>query len=83
MSDTQTRLMTTLQPVVAALEADGYALRVEGDDDAGPLRVHIAATENACEECLAPKTVIQPMVEHLLEADGFGTDGLVLTYPNE
>lgn len=80
MNETRTRVMTTLQPVAAALEADGYDLRLESE--AAPLRIHIAATDDACEECLAPKAVIQPMVEQLLQAEGISTEGMVLTYPN-
>lgn len=82
MSETQNRAMTALQPVSTALEADGYTLTVDGGDDEA-LRVRIAATDDACEECLAPKTVIQPMVEHLLEADGLAAHGVVLSYPGE
>ena len=82
MSDTHARALTALQPVSAALEADGYTLTVDGGDDE-TLQIRIAATDDACEECLAPKTVIQPMVEHLLEADGLATKGIVLSYPGE
>lgn len=82
MNDTETRAITALRPVSTALEADGYVLSVKGEAD-DTLRIQIAATDDACAECLAPKTVIQPMVEHLLEQHGLGTSGLVLSYPEE
>lgn len=82
MNETEARATTALQPVAAALEADGYTMSVEGGPEEA-LQIRIAATDDACEECLAPKTVIQPMVEHLLEADGLGGSGVVLNYPGD
>lgn len=82
MAEFEIRARTVLEPVANALESDGYSLTVE-DAQGGALRIRIAATPEACEDCLAPKAVIQPMIEQLLEADGLPTAGLKLAYPNE
>ena len=82
MNETEARAVAALEPIAEALQADGYTLSVE-DGDAAKLKVHIAATADACEECLAPKNVIQPMIEELLLTEGLGVDGVEVSYPDE
>lgn len=83
MTSIQSRARAALEPVASALQADGYRLTVERDGPQEALRIRITATPDACADCLAPKPVIQPMIEQLLGADGVAPEGLELIYPNE
>lgn len=76
-----TALETTLQPVIIALEADGYEVAVS--EDAGAVSFRISASADACEECLSPPEVLEPMITYLLRQDGRETTKVDLQYPPE
>lgn len=61
------------------LSADGYDLDVALSDDG--VRVAIVATPDACEECLVPRTVMEPMLAQML-SDGGVEAPLELHYPD-
>jgi hypothetical protein len=53
-----TNITEELEPLRAMLAADGYALAATFSTDGRTIVLDIAATEDACAECLAPPTVI-------------------------
>jgi hypothetical protein len=74
-------LSTALEPVTAALAADGYLL--SAGLQSGALKVEIAAGPDACEDCLVPKGMMRDMIESVLHDAGIERVNLELTYPNE
>jgi hypothetical protein len=67
-----------LSPITASLQADGYSVDViEGAD---VLEVKIIAGDGICADCLSPRSIIEPMVNHLLQDAGI-TRKLILVYP--
>ena len=50
-----------LQPIVAALAADGYQL--SATFEGGSLKVGIVAGPDACEDCLVPKSMMTVMIK--------------------
>jgi hypothetical protein len=67
-----------LDPVLSALEADGY----EAVISEAPGAVHIRAGAEACAECLIPRSIMEPMLTQLLQ-DGGVAATLSVTYPDE
>jgi hypothetical protein len=74
-------LSAVLEPVSAALAADGYNLTAVLES--GALRVEIAAGPEACEDCLVPKAMMRDMIQSVLHDAGVEAATLELTYPNE
>jgi hypothetical protein len=70
-----------LEPVSAALAADGYALSARRDGEA--VAVRIAATPEACDDCLVPKELMARMITGALADAGLGASSVDLRYPNE
>lgn len=70
-----------LSPISQSLEADGYELTI-GDMTSGTLHVSIAATENACEECLMPKSMMQNMIKQLVPSN-LDIQTIDLRYPTD
>ncbi len=62
------------------LNSDGYTLNVESVKD-GCLNLAILATENACEDCLVSKDIMQMMF--LNKLGGTGIQDIEFRYPNE
>jgi hypothetical protein len=71
-------LRQALAPVVSALEADGYGAVVE--EGSGIIYFRVTAGRNACEDCLSPRTIMEPMISHVLRTAGFA-QRLELKYP--
>jgi hypothetical protein len=69
-----------LEPVVSALEADGYAVAIERE--ANTLVLDITAGPEACEDCLSPRAVMEPIVQHLLRQAGYDLQ-INIQYPVE
>jgi hypothetical protein len=71
-----------LAPIEALLAADGYLMTVVDAPDGG-FGIKIAATEDACEECLVPKPLMRAMLEDTLRKAGVELleRELPLTYP--
>jgi len=76
-----TSVEEALSPVSEMLAADGYRLTVSSDDRA-VAHVTISAGPEACEECLAPKAVVEAIILKNLEENGLSTT-VELEYPNE
>lgn len=70
-----------LEPLIQMLGADGYGLDVF--QDGNRLRLEIRATDDACEECLVPKTVMEPMIRDRLASSDHAEVDIVLVYPGE
>jgi hypothetical protein len=70
-----------LGPVAAGLRADGYLL--DASIEANQLYVRVAATPQACEECLVPKEVLGGIVESTLRKQGVETGSIeiLILYP--
>lgn len=77
----QERLEGALETIARMLAADGYELTSGLSDDV--LDVQITAGPDACEDCLSPRTVLEPMIHDMLDAAGLGGYSLRLTYPSE
>ena len=69
-----------LNPVTSALEADGYSLVIT--EGPGVVRIEISAGPDACEECLSPRQIMEPVIKSLLLEAGL-THGVELKYPTE
>lgn len=67
-----------LQAIRSSLEADGYVMEVS--EDGGRVDVRIAATPEACEDCLVPKQLMRGILGQAL---GVAEDSIDLTYPVE
>lgn len=67
-------------PIRSALEADGYELHVEPSSDGTVLS--IVAGPEACEDCLIPATVLEPMIAQALRERGLGSVAWSLRYPS-
>ena len=80
MAEIADQVTTALDPIAESLAADGYRLEV-ADDGGSVVTIAVAATDEACEDCLVPKTVFQPMLETLLEQQGLEGIGIDLRYP--
>ena len=76
------RATEALEPIASALAADGYELSVQAKAE-HVFDVRITATENACEECLSPPSVIKPILEDLLEQAGMTPSEVTLRYPTD
>jgi hypothetical protein len=63
------------------LEADGYALSVDDLTD-GTAHVTVSATEAACADCLAPKSVVADIMLNALSTVP-GVRRVDLTYPSD
>ncbi len=74
-------LSAVLEPISAALAADGYELSAALET--GGLKVAIAAGPDACEDCLVPKGMMADMIRNVLHDAGVEAGELELTYPNE
>lgn len=68
-----------LAPITDMLAADGYQLDIESTADAG-LLLRISATAESCEECLVPRSVLEPMVVNKLGERGIESS-VVVEYP--
>lgn len=58
-----------LRPIQVALEADGYALEVTFDEST--VSIGIVAGPEACEECLSPPSILEPIVRKLMDDAGW------------
>jgi hypothetical protein len=69
-----------LQPLADTLAADGYNLQVE--ETPSHLELIVTATQDACAECLVPKSIFKNMATMVLRENGvvLNTD-LQITYP--
>lgn len=76
-------VMTELQPVRQALEADGYELAcLEASQE--QILLQVSAGPDVCEDCLVPKAVLGAMVTTRLEAGGLiDRPEIAILYPNE
>lgn len=74
-------LEEALEPVATALAADGYGLEAARVDD--DVVIRIVAGPDACDDCLSPRTVMEPMIRELLAEAGLDGTGLRLSYPGE
>lgn len=70
-----------LAPVAAGLRADGYQL--DAAMGGNRLSLRVSATDDACEDCLVPKSVMEGVVRSSLRRQGVAVDDLdvVITYP--
>ena len=69
-----------LSLLVEALQADGYVVTVE--QIATDLRLTVAATADACAECLVPKAMFRSIAESVLADAGVAPAGeIVIIYP--
>ena len=67
-----------LAGIVAALEADGYALAIT--DASETLSLRITALEGACEDCLVPPEIMAPVISAAL-GGRYRPEQIRLTYP--
>jgi hypothetical protein len=74
------RVEAALEPLVMALQADGYEAVVT--EAPGEVLFKIVAGQNACEECLSPRSILEPIIQHALRAGGVEAN-LKLIYPLE
>lgn len=72
---------TALSDIREMFEADGYALTVDGLVGS-TVNVTVLATDAACADCLAPRSVVAQIMLNDLAAVG-GVDRVELTYPEE
>jgi hypothetical protein len=71
-----------LTPISTALEADGYRLSATASGEA--LRIDVAATPEACAECLVPKSMMETMVRKALSAQpGAESVPIEIGYPTD
>ena len=82
MSQMEKSARDALELITTTMANDGYALTVSEAAE-GTLEVRIEALEDACEECLVPKTVMEPMIESLLAEGGVTPSRLTVAYPAE
>jgi hypothetical protein len=68
-----------LTPLRTQLEADGYGLDVALADQRIDLRF-LVTEDDACGECLVPRTIMEPMVTKMLQDGGVDAE-LVVHYP--
>lgn len=66
-----------LDDIRSGLEADGYELIVRGQDE-DALEIEIAATPDACEDCLVPKEIMSRIIATKLELE---PSHIKLNYP--
>lgn len=69
-----------LRPIVDALQADGYTALIT--EFPGAVTFEITAGAQACEDCLSPRPVLEPLITQVLRRAGI-TDALNLKYPVE
>ena len=80
---TPAELPALIEPFAAGLRADGY--EVEASIEHDRLNVRIAATPDACAECLVPKDAMGGLVRSVLRRQGVAVDDLEveLRYPED
>jgi hypothetical protein len=71
---------TALAPIVATLEADGYGAVVT--ESSGVVHFRVTAGPDACEDCLSPRDVMEPIIVNVLRRSGM-PHRLELSYPDE
>ncbi len=72
-----------LGPVRQLVEADGFALRLDGLAD-GELRVSVLAGDDVCGDCLVPKPVMQThILRALANANLRGVRAIRIRYPDD
>jgi hypothetical protein len=69
-----------LETMQATLAADGYALALAAREDGERVVVTIDATPEACEDCLAPPSVMRAILERTLAVPA---DAIDLRYPGD
>ncbi len=74
-----TEIVDALEPIITALEASDYHLSAAQAE--GTVTLSITAGADACEECLSPPSVLEPMVRILLADNGIDGD-FKLRYPD-
>lgn len=72
------RLEEALEPLVSALEADGYSAEIA--ERPGVISFKITAGPDACVDCLSPRVIMEPTIINVLRRAGFN-HSLELTYP--
>ncbi|MFC4950135.1 hypothetical protein [Pseudonocardia sp. GCM10023141] len=75
----QTPIAELLSPITSALEADGYSAHVT--EGPGTLEMRIIAGAGVCADCLSPRSVVEPMINRLLQNGGI-TRKVTLIYPD-
>jgi|GEM_PF-131982 len=71
-----------LAGIARALEADGYVMTLTHHlKHGGGVDVHIAATPQACADCLSPKGVLQDMIQAALSQAKLGDVPFAIFYP--
>ena len=73
-------ILNQIEDLRYSLRADGYELRVDSLT-VGRLQVSVVALDDACEECLAPKRLMQQMIATKLS--GFAVEEIEIRYPGE
>jgi hypothetical protein len=83
MAIDESRVRLALDPLVQALEADGYSLDVAGAGE--ELELSVVAGPAACAECLVPKPLMQQLMAQALADAGVevAAERLRLEYPPE
>lgn len=79
MSDSNTA--TALTGLREGLQADGYDLVVEDHAD-DLLALRVVALDNACEDCLVPKDLMESVILDALP-DDLGVRQVSLRYPTD
>lgn len=74
------RARDALAPLAETLGVDGYVMLVEVTRG-GKMEIRIEATEKACEDCLVPPQVFNPLIQDLLHAEGIDYSEFELHYP--
>jgi hypothetical protein len=82
MNLTIEEITARLQPITAALAADGYELSVTGPE-AGRLTAQVRATPEACADCLVPKQVMGALLAQAIGTGGPTAEEIDLVYPAE
>lgn len=72
-------LEESLSEIVAALEVDGYSMRIE-DWASGRLTLNIEAGQDACEDCLVPPKTMELIVRGVLP-DSIDVREVAIRYP--
>lgn len=75
----QSAVDAALTPLRSMLEADGYGIEVALEDQRVDLRF-LVTEDDACGECLVPRTIMEPMVAKMLRDGGVDAE-VIVHYP--
>lgn len=79
MSEAIERALDSLRP---ALAVDGFNLRFESIDEQGQINVVLAATDDACADCLVPEATMLAILEAAIHQEDPTLGSVVLTMPD-